>query len=153
VADANGPYAAGVGETVTFDATGSVDPDGTIVAYEWEFGDGNFGTGPTPTHSYSVEGTYNVTLHVTDADGATDSAGTTANITSLTEPEVPAPEPELPDPEEDMDSDDESREENDHDSDDESRDDDDHDSDDESEDEHDDDRDDSAEYLRDRDRD
>ena len=69
-----------VGVTVNFDGTGSNDPDGTIVAYDWDFGDGNFGTGPTPTHTYAADGTFNVTLTVTDDAGADDSAMTTARI-------------------------------------------------------------------------
>ena len=79
-ADPNGPYTGEVGMPLTFDGTGSSDPEGSLVAYDWDFGDGNVGTGPTPTHTYTVEGTYNVTLTVTDEAGAMDSAGTTATI-------------------------------------------------------------------------
>ena len=45
LADANGPYAAEAGTPIRFDGSGSVDADGTIVAYDWDFGDGNSGTG------------------------------------------------------------------------------------------------------------
>lgn len=79
IADVNGPYSGTVGLTVEFDGEGSTD-DGTIVAYDWDFGDGTTGSGPAPTHAYNVEGTYNVTLTVTDDTGAVDSAGTTATI-------------------------------------------------------------------------
>jgi PKD repeat protein len=51
VADPNGPYNGTVGIPVVFDGTGSSDPDGTIVAWDWDFGDGNVGTGETPTHT------------------------------------------------------------------------------------------------------
>ncbi len=80
VADPNGPYSGTVGAPVTFDGTGSTDPDGTIGSYSWDFGDGNTGTGATPSHAYTSAGTYNVTLTVTDDAGATDSAMTTATI-------------------------------------------------------------------------
>ena len=80
VADANGPYSGTVNMPLTFDGTGSSDPDGTIVAYDWDFGDGNTGTDATPTHTYIADGTYNVSLTVTDDAGAMDSAGTTATI-------------------------------------------------------------------------
>jgi len=66
-------------EIVTFSASASCDPDGTIQRYVWDFGDGASDSGTTVTHAYSVEGTYTVTLTVTDDDGLTDSA--TADLT------------------------------------------------------------------------
>jgi hypothetical protein len=39
IADANGPYEGFVGDLISFDGTGSYDPDGTIVSYEWDFDD------------------------------------------------------------------------------------------------------------------
>ncbi|MEM7219920.1 MAG: PKD domain-containing protein, partial [Pseudomonadota bacterium] len=55
--------------TVVFDASASVDVDGAIVAYDWDFGDGNTGSGPMPTHTYGGADNYQVTLTVTDNDG------------------------------------------------------------------------------------
>ena len=63
-----------VGETVTFDASTSSDPDGNIELYSWDFGDGDTGTGVTATHVYTVKGTYVVTLTITDNDELTDTA-------------------------------------------------------------------------------
>jgi PKD repeat protein len=54
-----------------FDATASNDPDGTIISYEWDFGDGYTGSGETSSHTYATDGTYAVTLTVTDNDFAT----------------------------------------------------------------------------------
>ena len=59
------------GCNVTFDGSGSSDPDGTIVNYEWGFGDGNTSTGVTANHSYTSAGTYTVRLTVTDNGGRT----------------------------------------------------------------------------------
>jgi PKD repeat protein len=66
--------------TVSFDATASSDPDGTIVAYDWDLRDGSTGTGVTISHEYTLAGTYPVTLTVTDDGGATDSATTTITV-------------------------------------------------------------------------
>jgi len=60
------------GLAVDFDGTSSTDPDGTIVSYEWNFGDGNTATGTTTDHTYAAEGTYTVRLTVTDDQEATD---------------------------------------------------------------------------------
>ncbi len=56
---------------VNFDATASNDPDGSIVSYNWDFGDGTTGTGAAPAHTYTGPGTFNVRLIVTDDRGAT----------------------------------------------------------------------------------
>jgi VCBS repeat-containing protein len=84
VADPNGPYAGSAGVPVSFDGSGSSDVDGTIAAYHWNFGDSTTGTGVSPTHTYAAAGTYTVSLTVTDNDGATDMATTTANIVAAT---------------------------------------------------------------------
>jgi len=48
----------------------STDPDGEIVSWAWEFGDGASSTQPSPTHRYPAPGTYTVSLVLTDDDGA-----------------------------------------------------------------------------------
>ena len=67
------PYNGTTGFPVDFDGTLSNDNDGTIVSYVWDFGDGNMGMGSTPSHTYTLAGTYVATLTVTDDLGAQDS--------------------------------------------------------------------------------
>ena len=66
--------------TVTFDPTGSNDPDGVLILFSWNFGDGQ--TASTTnlvaiTHDYSVQSgattVFTASLIVTDDDGATDT--------------------------------------------------------------------------------
>jgi PKD repeat protein len=60
--------------TVTFDPSGSRDPDGTITSYQMSFGDGSASpvtaTSSAVTHTYTYAGTFNARLFVTDNDGA-----------------------------------------------------------------------------------
>jgi hypothetical protein len=73
VADATAaPRTTRAGQTVTFDASTSRDPDGTIETYAWEFGDGSHGTGPQAEHVYRDSGRYFATLTVTDDGGDAD---------------------------------------------------------------------------------
>lgn len=61
-----------VNQIVTFDASASHDPDGSVANYTWNFGDSTYlGHGAVVTHGYTKEGTYNVTLTVTDNKGLT----------------------------------------------------------------------------------
>jgi hypothetical protein len=54
-----------------FDGSLSVDPDGSIVSWDWDFGDGTMATGPTATHAYVPStSSYTVALTVTDNLGA-----------------------------------------------------------------------------------
>jgi PKD repeat protein len=55
----------------TFDASASADTDGTVASYAWDFGDGQTGTGQTPSHTYALAGDYTVKVTVTDDKGAT----------------------------------------------------------------------------------
>jgi PKD repeat protein len=64
----NFPQSIYVGESATFDASKS-SAIGTIVSYQWSFGDGTNGTGAVVSHSYNETGTYQVGLNVTDSDG------------------------------------------------------------------------------------
>ena len=80
IAKTNGPYDGLVYENITFSSVGSYDPDGTIINYTWNFGDGTLGYGAETTHSYKISGSYNITLSVTDNDNISNSSTTIANI-------------------------------------------------------------------------
>jgi len=75
------PTDPGVGESVTFDGSGSTDPDGDVVSYEWTSPDSAFGArGTTVTHSFDTSGAFDVTLTVTDDSGATDTRTRTVTV-------------------------------------------------------------------------
>ena len=80
-----------VGETVQFSATGSSDPDGDPLSFNWKFGDGDLATGQTASHVYNSQGTFTAELCVTSTDfeiceereiivAAADAAEPTASI-------------------------------------------------------------------------
>lgn len=74
------PLTGKVSTNFAFNGSGSSDPDGNIVSYSWDFGDGATGGGANPTHSYSATGTYVATLTVTDDDGGTDTDTVTVTV-------------------------------------------------------------------------
>jgi PKD repeat protein len=81
------PNPVAVGSPLALNGNASEDPDGAIVAWEWDFGDGKAGTGPTPSHTYTAPGDYLVRLTVHDDDGSADSV--THTVTALRGPSQP----------------------------------------------------------------
>lgn len=69
-----------VGDVVSFDGSGSSDPDGSIVLYQWDFDDGYTDTGRVVTHPFGKKGDYTVSLTVVDSYGNTDTASKTVTV-------------------------------------------------------------------------
>ncbi|WP_276278153.1 PKD domain-containing protein [Haloarcula regularis] len=84
------PSSPDPGESVSFDASGSSDPDGTISSYAWDFDDDGTteATGQTATFSYPSAGDYTARLLVTDDDGATNGESKVISVASPSPPSV-----------------------------------------------------------------
>ncbi|MDD1653646.1 MAG: PKD domain-containing protein, partial [Methanomicrobiales archaeon] len=101
------PTSGTVPLTVSFNGQQSYDPDGSIALYAWNFGDGTGSQGLQTSHTYRAQGTYSVTLTVTDNQGLTAMSSplvitasargiqtpTTGTFTPATPPPVVTPTP------------------------------------------------------------
>jgi PKD repeat protein len=76
------PSRPAVGQQVTFDGFASVDPDGSIATYIWQFGDGVVAFGQVATHAYEHAGVYTVKLTVMDEDNLVDDDVGTITVAS-----------------------------------------------------------------------
>ncbi len=74
IAQAGSYYQGFTNNGIILSSTGSVDEDGNIVSYLWDLGDGNTSELANPEHTYTQAGQYNITLTVTDNNGATANA-------------------------------------------------------------------------------
>jgi PKD repeat protein len=79
-ANAGGPYNGAIGSSITFNGSGSSDPQGEALTYSWNFGDGGTATAVSPIHTYTGPGSYIVTLTVTNTSGISAAATTHATI-------------------------------------------------------------------------
>ena len=86
VARSGGSYAGHPNERITFNGENSYDPDGYITSYSWSFGDGATAQGEIVSHTYTSQGSYTVTLVVTDDKGKTDSSQSTVVIVKANNP-------------------------------------------------------------------
>ena len=70
----------------SFSGLNSDDPDGNITGFDWDFGDGKTGSGPTVTHKYKSTGKFTVTMQVHDNDDASGSATIEVTVREGTAP-------------------------------------------------------------------
>jgi len=89
VSDHGGPYIGYVLEEIKFNGSKSFDLDGAITRYTWNFGDGTMGNGSIIAHTYYSNGTYTVTLTVTDDQGRNGTNRTSVHIVPLVKHKVP----------------------------------------------------------------
>lgn len=82
------PSSGQPGDWFTFSASASSDPDGSIVSYFWNFGDGNTDSGVTAYNSYAAAGVYTVQLTVTDNDGGTDTTTMPVSVQAASAPDL-----------------------------------------------------------------
>ena len=73
-----------VNSLVFFDGGSSSDPDGDVLSFVWDFGDGSGGEGIRPNHFYESVGNFTVTLTVTDPGNLSSTAETWVLVSSRT---------------------------------------------------------------------
>ena len=71
------PPSGGAPLSVSFNASGSHDPDGNIASYQWSFGDGSHRSGAEPTHTYQHVGSFLAKLTATDNQGGRGTSSKT----------------------------------------------------------------------------
>jgi DNA/RNA endonuclease G (NUC1) len=83
LAAVSGPAGLQEGDTGTFSAAASVDPNGSIVSYAWNFGDGSSATGESVNHVFAQDGVFLVSVTTTDNDGLTDTATLSVTVDNV----------------------------------------------------------------------
>jgi len=86
IATISGPSRVTPNTPVTFDATASRDPDGSITSYNWFFSDGTRKTGPRIEHSFNRSGSFAVSLTVRDNREVSNSVDTDNTIVLVAPP-------------------------------------------------------------------
>jgi hypothetical protein len=92
VADASGPYTGTEGSPITLSGSGTYDPEGRAISYEWDLdNDGIYddATGVAPAYTWNDDYADYISLRVTDDNGATSTATTTVTVNN-TPPTVAA---------------------------------------------------------------
>ncbi len=80
------PHDVCINETVNFVDVSTVT-NGTIAAWQWDFGDGNVSQQQNPVHTYTTAGAYNITLVVTSSAGCTASLVQSVSVWALPVPD------------------------------------------------------------------
>ena len=88
----SGPVNGLVGDTLSFDGSGSSDKDGSIVSYAWNFGDGDTASGVSADHAYQQAGIYQISLMVTDDSGLTGETTHSIQIDEVAPANLPPTE-------------------------------------------------------------
>ncbi|MEO8062018.1 MAG: DNA/RNA non-specific endonuclease [Pseudomonadota bacterium] len=83
LASITGTAALNEGDTGSFSAAASFDPNGSVVSYLWDFGDGATGSGVSVTHTFAQDGTHVVSLLITDNDGLIDTETFTVVVANV----------------------------------------------------------------------
>lgn len=83
------PTTGSAPQLVQLSSAGSVDPDGAITGYSWNFGNGTTSTSPNPSAIYNTAGVFTVQLTVTDNQGATSVRSQTITVNPANVAPVP----------------------------------------------------------------
>jgi PKD repeat protein len=67
---------------VSFSSSGSFDPEGSALTYDWDFGDGSTSAEPNPSHTYITPGSYRASLVVKDSTGLSRPASLAVAVQS-----------------------------------------------------------------------
>lgn len=82
------PAGGDVPLAVNFSATGSTDPDGSLTAYAWDFGDGSSSTQTHPSHTYTAPGPFVAHLTVTDNAGSQTTQAILVQAVAANQPPI-----------------------------------------------------------------
>lgn len=88
VSKAGPDVSSAIDQIVNYDASASRDPDGNIIRYDWDFGDGTKGRGIRTAHAYKKSGLYTVTLTTTDGSGRPNAQTSDTRVINVNEPPV-----------------------------------------------------------------
>ena len=84
VAAVSGATSGAEGSSLSFSASGSTDADvGDVLTYSWTFGDGGTATGVAPSHTFNDNGTYTVTVRVTDSHNVYSDASLVVTVSNV----------------------------------------------------------------------